>query len=135
MSEYDRCVIEPERLPTWEALDGSRCVTPLISREACGSGRMLTGLWRLHPGCRSDPDVHPDADEIYFVVAGRGRLVLGDEAHAVREGMTVFIPANVPHQSFNTGDDDLVYYFIFAPAPAGPSKQEAQGWKRIRQAP
>ncbi len=46
--------------------------------------------------------------------------------------MTVFIPANVYHQSFNNGDEDLVYYYIFAPPPSGPSKQEAQGWVKVQ---
>ncbi|MBM3265532.1 MAG: cupin domain-containing protein [candidate division Zixibacteria bacterium] len=128
MTTYANCIIQPSTLPTWEARDTSRCVTPLITRETCGSDRMVTGLWRLYPGHESDPDLHPDADEIYYVVAGEGRLVLGDESYTVRAGMTVFIPANVRHQSFNAGPEDLVYYFIFAPAPAGPSMQEAQGW-------
>ncbi|MFN8009058.1 MAG: cupin domain-containing protein [Terriglobia bacterium] len=80
------------------------------------------------PGHESDPDIHPDADEIYYVVSGEGTCVLGGETYTVRKGMTVFIPANVPHQSF-TGQEDLVYYFIFAPLPGGLSKQEAQAVK------
>ena len=38
--------------------------------------------------------------------------MLGEETYTVRKGMTVFIPANVPHQSFNRGKEDLVYYFV-----------------------
>jgi mannose-6-phosphate isomerase-like protein (cupin superfamily) len=93
---------------------------------------MMTGLWTLHPGHCSDRDIHPDADEIYYVVNGAGKLTLGNEEYTVHKGMTVFIPANVGHQSFNNGSEDLVYYYIFAPPPQGPSKQEAQGWVRIR---
>ena len=119
MSKYANCVIDPEGFPVWEAQDQSRCVSPLITDESCGSDRMLTGLWRLHPGHESDMDVHPAEDEIYYVVSGEGKLVMGDEEYIVRKGMTVFIPANVHHQSFNTGDEDLVYYFIFTPAPVG----------------
>jgi len=131
MSKYSKCVIEPDRFPTWEAEDGSRCVSPLITDQSCDASSMLTGLWRLHPGHQSEPDIHPDADEVYFVVSGTGKLVLGDEEFVVRGGMTVFIPANVHHQSFNTGDEDLVYYFIFAPPPSGPSKQEEQNWVKL----
>jgi mannose-6-phosphate isomerase-like protein (cupin superfamily) len=132
MSKYAQCIIEPETFPLWEAQNTSRCVTPLISPASCGSKQMATGLWRLYPGHESDPDIHPDADEIYYVVSGEGTLVLGEETYTVRQGMTVFIPANVPHQSFNRGKEDLVYYFVFAPPPSGPSKQEAQGWVKLR---
>ena len=128
MSKYANCIIEHEHLPMWEAQNASRCVTPLITQDSCGSEVMVTGLWRLYPGHESEPDIHSDADEIYYVVSGEGKLVLGDEEYTVRQGMTVFIPANVTHQSFNTGDEDLVYYFIFSPPPGGPPKQEAQGW-------
>ena len=89
-------------------------------------------LWRLYPGHESDPHIHPDADEIYYVVSGKGKLVLGNEEYVVRQGMTIFIPANVHHQSFNNGDEDLAYYYIFGPPPGGTSKQEAQGWVKVR---
>ena len=131
MSNYSKYIIEPDDFPTWEAQDKSRCVTPLITPDSCESIKMVTGLWRLHPGQESEPDLHPVEDEVYFVVSGTGKLVLGDEEFVVSKGMTVFIPANVHHQSFNNGDEDLVYYFIFAPPPGGPSKQEAQGWVKL----
>lgn len=132
MSKYANCIIEQEHFPVWEAQNASRCVTPLITQDSCGSQRMLTGLWRLYPGHESDPDIHPDADEIYYVVSGKGKLVLGNEEYVVRQGMTIFIPANVHHQSFNNGDEGLVYYYIFGPPPGGTSKQEAQGWVKVR---
>ena len=76
--------------PTWEAQDGSRCVTPLITPDSCESKKMVAGLWRLHPGQQADLDIHPDADEIYFVVSGTGKLVLGEEEFIVSKGMTIF---------------------------------------------
>ncbi|MDP7742793.1 MAG: cupin domain-containing protein [Lentisphaeria bacterium] len=132
MSKYASCVIDPQGFPAWEAQDQSRCVSPLITDESCDSKQLLTGLWRLYPGHESDSDIHPDADEIYYVVSGAGKLLLGDEEYVVRAGMTIFIPAGVRHQSFNTGDENLVYYFIFAPPPGGPPKQQEQAWVKIQ---
>lgn len=132
MSKYSQCVMKPELFPIWEAQDQSRCVSPLITHDSCGAETMVSGLWRLHPGHESDLDIHPDADEIYFVVSGTGTLALGDEKYTVSQGMTVFIPANVHHQSFNTGDEDLVYYYIFAPPPGGTAKQESQNWVKVK---
>ena len=45
--------------------------------------------------------------------------------------LTVFIPAGVEHQSFNDGDEELCYFYAFGPQPAGPPKQEEQGWIRL----
>ena len=126
MSKYANCIMNPSELPTWQPTDESRCVTPLINSDTCGSEAMATGLWRLYPGQKSAPDIHPNADELYYVVAGRGRVVMEHEEYEVRQGMTVFIPANVTHQSFNIGDDELVYYYVFSPPPGGLSHPD--GW-------
>ncbi|MEE2993334.1 MAG: cupin domain-containing protein [Gemmatimonadota bacterium] len=131
MLKYGNCIIEQDQCPTWEAQNISRCVTPLITPESCGSQKMVTGLWQLYPGHESERDIHPDADEIYYVVSGEGTLVLDEEEYTVRQGMSVLIPANVHHQSFNNGDENLIYYYIFAPPPSGPTKQKAQGWVKL----
>ncbi len=132
MAKYADCVMESDQHALWEAPDGSRQVSPLITKDHCGAESCCSGLWWLHPGREGAPDIHPNADEIYYVVSGEGRLLLGDEAYTVRKGMTVFIPRNVTHQTFNTGDEDLCYYWIFAPQPLEAAKQDAEGWKKLR---
>ncbi|MBQ10908.1 MAG: cupin [Planctomyces sp.] len=131
MAEFERCIIDPGSLPSWEAPDGSRRVQGLISAESCGAEDLAAGLWWLHPGEECEPDVHPDASELYYVVSGQGVLRLGDEKYEVRAGMTIYIPMGVEHQTCNTGDEDLCYYWAFAPPPSGPSKAEEQGWKQV----
>ena len=86
----------------------------------------------MRPGHQSEPDIHPAAAEIYYVVSGEGKLLLDDEEYTVKEGMTVYIPQGVVHQTFNTGENDLGYYFIFAPPPGGPPRQEAESWNKIQ---
>ena len=98
MAKYANCVMESDQHPLWEARDGSRQVSPLITKDHCGAESCCSGLWWLHPGRECTPDIHPDADEIYYVVSGEGRLLLGDEEYTVRKGMTIFIPRNVTHQ-------------------------------------
>ena len=131
MPKFDRCVIDPAALPRWGAPDGSREVQGLISAESCGADDLAAGLWWLHPGEECETDIHPDASEIYYVVSGQGVLRLGDEKYEVRKGMTVYIPMGVEHQTMNTGDEDLCYYWAFAPPPSEPSKAEEQGWKQL----
>ena len=131
MPEYERCVIDPASLPRWGAPDGSREVQGLMSSETCGANDVAAGLWWLHPGEECETDIHPDASEIYYVVSGQGILRLGDEKYEVRQGMTVYIPMGVEHQTMNTGDEDLCYYWAFTPPPSEPSKAEEQGWEQL----
>ena len=132
MGKYTNCVIQPDQHALWQAPDGSREVTPLITQETCGAKTCSAGLWWLRPGQECTPDIHPDADELYYVVSGQGTLLLGDEEYEVSAGMAVFIPRNVTHQSFNSGVEDLCYYWVFSPQPTEPAKQDAQGWNRLR---
>jgi len=132
MPEYDKCVIDPESFPVWEAPDASRQVQDLITSASCSADDMCAGLWSLHPGEECDPDIHPDASEIYYVVRGNGILRLGDEEYPVRKGMAVYIPMGVEHQTRNTGTDDLCYFWAFAPPPSGRSKREEQNWRKVR---
>ena len=81
MPKYANCVIEPDRHPLCQAPDGSREVTPLITGEICGAESCSAGLWWLHPGQECTPDIHPDADELYYVVSGEGITVV--ERHAL----------------------------------------------------
>ena len=104
----------------------------MINGDGCGADGISAGLWWLHPGEECETDIHPDAVEIYYVVSGEGILRLGDEKYEVRKGMTVYIPMGVEHQTRNTGDEDLCYFWAFSPPPIGPSKREEQNWKQIR---
>lgn len=132
MRKYANCVIQADQHAMWQAPDGSREVAPLITEETCGAQSCSAGLWWLRPGQECSLDIHPDADELYYVVSGRGKLLLGDEEYTVHAGMTVFIPRNVTHQSLNTGEEDLCYYWVFAPQPTTPPKQDIQEWNRLR---
>jgi mannose-6-phosphate isomerase-like protein (cupin superfamily) len=131
MSSFERCVIDPGEVARYAAVDGSREVQGLISQESCDAADMAAGLWWLHPGEQCDTDIHPDASEIYYVVSGEGILRLGEEKFPVRKGMVVYIPQGVEHQTFNTGDEDLCYFWTFAPPPGGQSLAERQGWQRV----
>ena len=131
MPKYAKCVIEPEKFTQWQAPDGSREVTPLISQASCDATSCTAGLWTIRPGLECTPDLHTDADELYYVVAGEGVLTLEDESYSVREGMTIFIPRGVRHQTRNTGQADMTYYWVFTPPSQESAKQEVEGWVKI----
>ncbi len=59
---------------------------------------------------------HPRSEELYYFVAGEGRMRLdGDEA-TVAAGDCVVIPPGTPHKLWNTGSAPLVLLCCCAPA-------------------
>ena len=62
-----RMVVDQKAYPVWQAPDKSR----KASKETSGAEHLSAGLFWLAPGQKTEADIHPDAEEIYYVVSGR----------------------------------------------------------------
>jgi glucose-6-phosphate isomerase len=54
-----------------------------------------------------------DAEEVYIVLSGTGKFVLGKKTFAIRKGDLITIPRNVWHRTINTGKEKLIFLTIF----------------------
>jgi mannose-6-phosphate isomerase-like protein (cupin superfamily) len=68
----------------------------------------------------TDSQAPHDRDELYFVVAGRGWFVRGEERVAFCPGDVVFVPAAQPHR-FEDFTPDLAVWVIFYGPVGGES--------------
>lgn len=59
---------------------------------------------------------HRESEELYHILAGSGRMTLGDEEFAIAPGDTLLIPPGVAHCLQNTGDEALRLLCCCAPA-------------------
>jgi mannose-6-phosphate isomerase-like protein (cupin superfamily) len=78
---------------------------------------MSAGFYAL-PAGGVDPQSPHAEDEVYVVLQGRAVVTIGDEAHEVGPGSTVYVPAGVPHR-FHDIADDLHVVVVFAPPETG----------------
>ena len=58
---------------------------------------------------------HLESDEIYYILAGEGILILGPEKFQVEKGDTLVITAGTEHRLRNSGAVDLVVLCCCAP--------------------
>jgi mannose-6-phosphate isomerase-like protein (cupin superfamily) len=72
------------------------------------------GLYVLAPGQPDRQQPHTE-DEAYYVVAGSGRITVGDDVRDVRVGSIVFVAAGVPHR-FHDITEELTLLVAFGPA-------------------
>jgi mannose-6-phosphate isomerase-like protein (cupin superfamily) len=71
----------------------------------------------LEPGGETAEHYHPQAEEIYYFVSGRGEMRLGeDDVAEIAAGDCVVIPPGTPHKLWNTGAEPLVLLCSCAPA-------------------
>jgi mannose-6-phosphate isomerase-like protein (cupin superfamily) len=76
-------------------------------------GTMSLGLYVLTAGATDTQSPHEE-DEIYYVVSGRGAIVVAGERRPVRAGSIVFVAKEVEHR-FVDIEDDLSILVFFAP--------------------
>jgi mannose-6-phosphate isomerase-like protein (cupin superfamily) len=68
------------------------------------------------PGSATAEHYHPRTEELYYFVAGAGRMRLGQEESEVVAGDCVVIAPGTVHKLFNDGSEPLVLLCCCAPA-------------------
>jgi mannose-6-phosphate isomerase-like protein (cupin superfamily) len=75
----------------------------LITPENSQSRRLSFGHTIVYPRGRTTGHAHPDLEEIYFYIQGRGEMQIDNDIFPVKEGDAVYIPAGSYHVTYNTG--------------------------------
>ncbi|MCW3099665.1 MAG: hypothetical protein JWL77_5283 [Chthonomonadaceae bacterium] len=70
----------------------------------------------LLPGAKTEAHLHPHTEEIYYILAGQGRMAIEGELRDVSVGDGIAIPVGKRHQIVNTGTQDLVFLCCCVPA-------------------
>jgi mannose-6-phosphate isomerase-like protein (cupin superfamily) len=70
----------------------------------------------LKPGQQTKPHQHETAEEVYYVVQGKGEFHLESEVKTLGEKDCVVIPPGKKHSIKNTGGQDLVILCPSSPA-------------------
>ena len=102
-------------VPAFTTKDGSEIRELLSHRNSCIVNQSLAEA-RLPVGCRTAPHYHPVCEEIYYLLAGRGRMQVEDDIRPVAPGDAVAIPPGKRHQITNIGDETLRFLCCCAPA-------------------
>ena len=102
------------RVPAFTTKDGSEIRELLAHRNSAIRNQSLAEA-RVAPGVTTALHFHCRAEEIYFVVSGRGRMRLGEEWRDVGPGDAVAIPPGEVHQITNAGTEVLVFLCCCAP--------------------
>lgn len=101
----------------------TKIIWPLLSRKKVGGdggpGACLLSLGSLTRHVvqgRTTTDYHDHAnkEQVYYFVAGRGRMLIDDEEYQVSAGDAVHLAPGERHQVINPGEDDIEYLNITA---------------------
>ena len=110
-----------DRVPSFTTKDGSEIRELLAHRNSCIRAQSLAEA-RLASGGRTTPHFHPRTEEIYYILTGRARMLIGDELRDVEPGDAIAIPPGAVHQITNTGREGLKFLCCCAPAMRTPTR-------------
>ena len=113
MSSEKRIVIRPDDVPTYESVTPDRRRFQLLCEaDVTGSHDLAAGTVTLPPGqCQPGSATHPETEEIYYVLKGKGRISVGDDVYEVAEGTFLYIPLNTSHRIYNTDENEELHIF------------------------
>jgi quercetin dioxygenase-like cupin family protein len=97
----------------WSATEWKLIRQGVEQKAFSGSGATVA-LHRLMPGHEPRPHSHPH-EQIDYIVSGRMRFFIGDEAHDLGPGGLVVIPPNVTHWGEVLGDEPVLNLDVFTP--------------------
>jgi quercetin dioxygenase-like cupin family protein len=75
---------------------------------------LSAGLYVLPAGGVDAQQPHTE-DEVYYIVSGRGSILVAGESRPVEAGSLVYVKANDDHR-FHSIEEELVILVFFAPA-------------------
>jgi mannose-6-phosphate isomerase-like protein (cupin superfamily) len=105
-----------EALPSFTTLDGSG-IRELAGPAWTKARNQSLAEATVPPGGETAEHYHPRTEELYYFVAGEGRMRLGEEEDEVRAGDCVVIAPGTPHKLWNPSPSEpLVLLCCCAPA-------------------
>ena len=93
-------------IPAFITKDGSE-IRELMHPVQHGNRLVSFAEAIVEPGGTTLPHLHREAEEIYHITQGSGRMRLGDEEFAIASGDTIAIEPGTRHNVTNTGSEPL----------------------------
>ena len=104
-----------DSVPAFTTKDGSEIRELLAHRNSCIRNQSLAEA-RLPAAGATTRHYHPKTEEIYYILAGRGRMDIDGRMREVGPGDAIAIPPGATHQITNTSGGTLRFLCCCAPA-------------------
>lgn len=80
--------------------------------------QLSAGIYHLDRSGRDNQSAH-DEDEVYFVLKGRGKIVVDGKPTVIQPGSILYVPADTPHGFVDIEEDLSLLVFFGSGGPSG----------------
>jgi len=89
-----------------------RDVFNLVLPQDTEGGVAHAGYTIVYPGCRTKGHTHPDREEVYYFVRGKGIMGVDGKEYPVAAGDTFYVPFGPFHTTQNPYNVPLEFFWI-----------------------
>ena len=107
----DYQLLKKEDIPVQEFLWGR---LTWFANQKLGQEDYTLGFCEINIRSQNDFHFHPNCAETLHVLSGKILHVIGDESVEMKEGDTITIAANVPHNAKNIGDKNVLLSIAYS---------------------
>ena len=107
-------VVNRHRSTPFITKDGSEIRSILDRTNSAATNQSLAEA-TLPPGGETEAHCHSQAEEIYYILRGRGLMTLEGEGREVGPGDAILIPPGTQHSIRNIGQESLVFLCCCSP--------------------
>ena len=93
---------------------GNECIFKLTGANTAGTMTLVQGV--VPPGGGPPPHVHRRDDEVFIIMEGRYRFLIGETWTEVGPGAVVFLPRNSVHTFRNVGETNSRHRAFLTPS-------------------
>lgn len=115
----------------WTVFDSRRDDDP--APHACLEHVRNITRHAVQGGMASNLHEHANVEQYYYVLAGRGKVLIGDETFDVRAGSVAYLPPGVPHQLLAASGDDWIEHLVVS-CRVEPRRTPARvvNWREVK---
>ena len=84
----------------------------LIDPEKSPSRNLKMGYTIVYPTGKTTGHSHDDMEEVYFIVSGRGKMVVGNDEFPIQTGDAFYVPFGEFHTVYSTGIEPLKVLWV-----------------------
>ncbi len=78
----------------------------------CDSRRLTLGHTTIYPTGTTTGHSHDDMEEVYYVVMGKGIMIVGDDEYEIEQGDALYVPPGLFHTTKQRGNTPLVVVWV-----------------------
>ncbi|UCF07258.1 MAG: cupin domain-containing protein [Thermoplasmata archaeon] len=83
--------------------------------------QLMATILTIGPNTKIPAHIHPDSDEIHYIVKGTGKITVGNKSITIKEGMLILVPKTESHY-FSTSNEQMI---VLSNSPVcGPKDQK-----------